>query len=162
MKRKNLCCSLALLALTGCSTELDRCIDANIERITAEYQITERLYEKLKVLDIGVSEMPIPDPSWGDKIVWARNLDFQDTEVEVILYLLDDFSIDHSPRISHPFNGLHVSRGNSVEILGKSYPTLTVELDFLDRELLEEIQEAINTYLPAKGAERFCNSQGIY
>jgi hypothetical protein len=162
MKRKNLYCSLALLALTGCSSELDRCIDANIDQITAEYQITEKLYESAKVAEIGVSVMHITDPSVADSIVWAKNLKHSRTDEEAILYLLDEFSIDHSPQVEYPFNGLHVSKGNSIEMLGRTYPTVTKGPLFLDRELLEEIQEAINTYLPAKGAERFCNSQGIY
>ena len=80
MKRKNLYCSLALLALTGCSTELDRCIDANIDQITAEYQITEKLYERAKVAEIGVSVIHITDPSVADSIVWAKNLKHSRTD----------------------------------------------------------------------------------
>ena len=106
--------------------------------------------------------MHITDPSVAESIVWAKNLKHSRTNEEAILYLLDEFSIDHSPQVEYPFNGLHVSKGNSIEMLGRTYPTVTKGPLFLDRELLEEIQDAINTHLPVKGAERFCNSQGIY
>lgn len=161
MKMKNLCCSLALLALTGCSTELDRCVDANIERFAAKRQITEKIYEVAAQGDINITRKDLL-LSEADRVVWARNL--KSGEKEGMLYLLDEFSIDHSPQKSGQFfNGLHVIEGNSAE-LGRSDPTTEINFFWPSREFLEEIQVAINTYLPSSAteAERFCNSQGIY
>ena len=163
MKRKNLCCSLALLTLTGCSTELDRCIDANIERIAAKYQITGEIYEEAAQGEINITLKNLMN-STADRVVWARNLKMRNSDDEAMLYLLDDFSIDHSPQERGQFfDGLHVSEGNSA-LLGRSDPTTEINFFWPSEEFLREIQVAINTYLPspATKAESFCNSQGIY
>lgn len=163
MDRKKMCCGLALLALTGCSTELNRCIDANIERFAAKRQITEEIYEDADVGEIAITGRNLAI-SELDRVVWARNLKVVNSEAEGMLYLLDEFSIDHSPQERGQFfNGLHTTEGNSA-LMGRNDPTTEIKGFWPSREFLEEIQVAINTYLPspATEAERFCNSQGIY